>query len=132
MSVGLNINNNILNDVYTFNLEGNTYYFHVYYTERDDSWRVVVYDKNNNPTSDKNDVVPLLDLGKMMPDSSLTKRYRWLDAGGLFCVNMTFESSNDSVGRYNFGTGKKYQLLYLTNEEIESSQAEKWSTYKNY
>lgn len=127
MTIALNVNGKVSNRVYSFTIEGNLYYFHVYYNQRWERWQVVLYNKDNNPLSTP-DPTPLKDLGKMMPNSALTWRYKIFD-GEIVCVD-TLSDGKTSVGKDNFGAGLQYQLVYFTEQETEEFRLEDWTTYK--
>lgn len=66
----------------------------------------------------------ILILGrKVMPNQNLTGRYPYekpLEGGDLWCLRRIVDFSD--VGRNNFGIGKTYQLVWLSDEEmIEAS-----------
>lgn len=131
MTIALNVKGSNLNEVYSFKISGIRYYLHVYYNERAKGWQVVSYDTNNNPITTPN-AVPLLDLGKMMPNAALTWRYVTQNTpfqGEIVCVD-TIGTGTDPVGKDNFGDGKQYQLVYFTENEIEEFRIAEWTTYK--
>ena len=126
MPISINVDGDVLNDIYTFRIEGQVYFLHCYFNKRGSAWQAVLYDKNNNPYN--SEAEPLLDLGKMMPNSALTWRYN-IFKGELVCVD-TEGFGKDSVAQGNFGDGKQYQIIYFSEEEIETFKIEEWTTYK--
>ena len=94
-----------------FTANKTTFYIRVTFNTSDDSWYIDLADKDNN------DIVNGI---KVLPSQFLTRKYLDLDevfgGGALMCYDN--QSSNDSIGRDNFGTDKQYQLLYWTASEV--------------
>lgn len=97
----------------TFTANKTTFYIRVTFNTSDDSWYIDLADKDNN------DIVNGI---KILPDQFLTRKYLDLDeafgGGALRCYNNG--SSDDIIGRDNFGTDKQYQLIYWTATEVEA------------
>lgn len=91
-------------------LSGKSYIFEISYNERSTRWYI-------NITLSGEEVINSL---KAIESVNMTGRYNLInfDHGELFCVR--FKQTSDPVGRDNFGVGKDYELVYLTNEEISA------------
>lgn len=89
-------------------LDGKSYIFEISYNERSTRWYI---DISLSGTEVINSI-------KALENINMTGRYNLIDFdhGELFCVNL--KKTSDPVGRDNFGIGKDYELIYLTNQEI--------------
>ncbi len=94
-------------------LSGKSYIFEISYNERSTRWYI-------NVTLAGEEVINSL---KAIENINMTGRYNLVkfDHGGLFCVR--FKKTTDPVGRDNFGLGKDYELIYLTNSEITTLES---------
>lgn len=103
---------NIPSSVQQVTLDNTTYTIKSYFNVRDEGWRLDISDIDGNI---------ILAGAKIMPVANLTGKYI-LDAfpnGNLWVLPTT--SGTTAVGFDNFGTGKNYQLWYLTlEEEVEN------------
>lgn len=81
-------------------------------TEIDGAWYLDIADRN------KNDIISGI---KVLPIQNLTKRYlqvHKLLGGDIWCMNV--KDSSSDINRDNLGTDKKFQLWYMSNEEMET------------
>ena len=97
-------------------LNKTTFYIRITFNTSDDYWYIDLSDKNDN------DIVNGI---KILPNQFLTRKYLDLEdvfgGGALMCYNNG--SSDDGIGRDNFGTNKQYILLYLTAAEVAEYDA---------
>ncbi len=93
-------------------LNKTSFYIRVTFNTSDDSWYLDISDK------DDNDIVNGI---KLLPQQFLTRKYLsvgdYFSGGALMVYNN--QSSNELIGRDNFGTDKQYQLIYWTAAEVE-------------
>ena len=114
MPVILNMDGDIYNQKQTFTIAGLTYRVHTYWNARS-GWYVSFYDSNDNP----------INLGiKLMPNAVLNK-YALDDyySGEIICVDTSPERDEnrdlvEGLTLSNFGDGRRYQLVYFTEQEI--------------
>lgn len=121
MAVFLNIDNSILNQKQEFQIEGELYKIKMNWNRRT-GWAMNIYSEK--------DVTILAGL-TMRPEQNLTWRYTrsgGLFSGELFCLNTHLGSKEEQITTTNFGQGKKYQLTYLTREEVLSAKLDPRST----
>lgn len=107
VKVGLNTSSsyNINSKV---NLDGVAYTMHVYWNYRA-GWFIDMLDAAYNP----------LILGKqIMPNTSILKGTGIL-TGALVCMD-TEASAEEELTASNFGTRKRFQLVYVSTEEAQS------------
>ena len=126
----------VLNTIKDFQIEGFNYYFRVYWNgnegvNTEGSWYVDIL---RNPTLEEQDEGGLSTEGykyilaglKVMPNAPLpTYRYSHennnLFDGEVWC----FDTDNTQEGDYpsltNFGTNKRFTLVYMTKDEMEES-----------
>jgi hypothetical protein len=91
-------------------LGGQTYNFDITYNTRDSRYRLDIY---------QNSEVIILGL-KLVENADLLGKYNLpaFNHGGLFVVSNY--KTDEPVGRDNIGTGKAYELIYVSNEELNS------------
>lgn len=108
MPVTLNINtDDNFNQEQTFNIEGTTYILSTYYNFRK-GWYVGLYDVNRNPIRIGVNLMPVARVFDDVPDIE----------GQIWCAPTEDFTDPVPVTRDNFGAGKLYNLVYLTNEEF--------------
>lgn len=100
-------------------LNGESLYLTIMYNTSDDylnngtgSWYFDLANRNKEP---------LLSGVKILPFQKLTGKYLHVNSvlkGGLWCVNTKDTTSN--IKRDNFGTGREFQLWYISEEEATS------------
>ena len=90
-------------------LGGFKYNFIYSFNERDNRWRIDIYNVDNTP---------VITGVKIMENQSLLERYILEDFnhGDIYCLRI--HETPDPVGRDNLGPGLAYSLFYFTNEEI--------------
>lgn len=95
----------------TVTLNKTTFYIRATFNTSDDSWYLDISDNNDN------DIINGI---KLLPRQFLTRKYLsvgdYFSGGALMIYNN--QSSNELIGRDNFGTNKQYRLLYLTAAEV--------------
>lgn len=91
-------------------LAGIAYKFIYTFNTRDSRWRLSIY-KDGSPV--------ILGL-KIVENVSLLSQYLLddFDHGDIFCIRS--KDDGNPVGFDNLGIGKAYELVYLSNEELES------------
>ena len=89
-------------------LNGVEYRFIFSFNERSERWHLSIYLRD----------VPIKTGLVLMENGLLLGNYRLddFDHGKLFCVRM--KKSGKNAGYDNTGFGKAYELIYLTNEEL--------------
>ena len=89
-------------------LNGVTYGFTFKYNNTDSRWRLTLSQSGTE----------IISSIKVMENQALTSRYTRdeFNHGELFCFR--FKDDGLPVGRDNFGIGKAYELLYLSNIDL--------------
>lgn len=92
-------------------LSGVKYNFIFRYIGRDQRWRIDIFDNNKDP---------IIHGIKIMENQDLTGRYNLpsFSNGNLYCLRVKQDLT--PVSRDNIGLGKAYNLLYFSNEEIDT------------
>lgn len=120
MPIELNIDNSLPNQIVSFPIEGEVFYFHVRWNYRL-GWVMSIYDSNSDPSKDSS-IKPLLGGLKCMPNGPMTNRYsrtEGLFEGEIVIVDVD-GSINGEVTRDNFGNGLRFIPIYFTKEELET------------
>ena len=116
----INTNNNNFNQVQRFSIEGNEHLLTTYFNSRKmegdeqgaGSWYINLSDINNNVIISGINLVPFRDIFSLSTLRSIfTGTLVVLDNDGVVDNQMT---------AYNYGDGKRYQLVYLTEDEVEA------------
>lgn len=116
----INTDNNNIDQVQRFTIEGTEYILKTYFNSRkfdnDDlgagSWYIELRDNNNNTILSGVKLVPYQDVFKYPP-------FRKIFSGSLILFD-TKGVLDDQVTVDNYGSGKRYQLMYFTEEEIQN------------
>ena len=113
MAVSLNIDTDTnKNQVQKFILDNKVFIIQTYWNLRC-GWFIGLYDEDMNP---------LLEGIKMMPNTDLLKRHRYLGllSGLLICVDTAPVKSEyeEGITLDNFGEDKRWQLWYYTAQEV--------------
>ena len=101
-------------------LNGKSLYLTFAYNTSDDvsntgiggDWYMDIADRNK---------VDIISGVKILPIQNLTKRYlqvHKLLGGDLWCMNV--KDTSTDINKDNFGTDRKFQLWYLSDEEMET------------
>ncbi|CAH9012623.1 conserved hypothetical protein [Vibrio phage 424E50-1] len=122
------------NKYFSETLEGIEYIFHIYWNNsllrREASnagWYMSIYDArlfDINALAEGQDTALILGGVRIMPHTRLLTNgfVEGLPAGGVYCIDTEPEKGkkDDSyyVGVDNFGTGKRFELVYMTSQEI--------------
>ena len=134
MTVSLDIDGSLPNDVREFLIEGRTYYTHQVWNTRM-GWVISLYDQD--PT--KPDIVgvvvePIIAGLKAMPNGGLTWLYQTISGGRLFSGDIIVWDTeagdiNTKILKDDLGQGKRFQLIYFTQEELELFRLTEFTTY---
>lgn len=134
MTVSLDIDGSLPNDVREFLIEGRTYYTHQVWNTRM-GWVISLYDQD--PT--KPDIVggvvePIIAGLKAMPNGGLTWLYQTISDGRLFSGDIIVWDTeagdiNTKILKDDLGQGKRFQLVYFTQEELELFRLTEFTTY---
>jgi len=120
MAVTLSIDGSDYNQTQEYTLDSDSFYINTRYNPRS-GWTVSIYDSDNDPTT-VDDATPLLAGLRCMAGGLLTWRYKSKRADGLFTgdlyvANNTF--TTNTLGKDNFGLDEDYELMYLTEDDLE-------------
>lgn len=139
MTVSLDINGNLPTDVKEFQIEGVTYFIQTRWNIRM-GWSINFY--RNDPTkpdptatlsSEVTYPLPILSA-KAMPNGALSHRYKStlgdrIFRGEVIVLDMEAGDINTQVGRNDFGQNKRFQLVYFTEEELQTFQISSFTSY---
>jgi hypothetical protein len=118
----LNINGTNYNQYFTQILDNQEYVVHIYYNTRS-GWYISFYDPDIYESSSVDNTEALIYGGrKLVPNQEILLRVidDRLPQGSLFCydTNLRETSKQSSIVLDNFGSNKRYQVIYFTEEEV--------------
>ena len=135
MAVKLKIDATNYNKYFTETLEGTEFLFHIYWNNSllrrqfsNAGWYLSVYDpKLFNLTSLEEEQETALIYGgaRILPNDFIFDKgvVDGLPLGKLCCVDMAPEKGKENetyfVGLDNFGTNKRFELVYFTSKEVQ-------------
>ncbi len=134
MTVSLDIDGSLPNDVREFLIEGRSYYTHQVWNTRM-GWVISLYNQDpTKPDITGGDVVPIIAGLKAMPNGGLTWLYQTISGGRLFSGDIIVWDTeagdiNTQILKDDLGQGKRFQLIYFTKEELEIFRLTEFTTY---
>lgn len=135
MTVSLDIDGNLPNDVREFLIEGRTYYTHQVWNKRM-GWVISLYNQDpTKPDIEGGNVLPIIGGLKAMPNGGLTWLYRTISGNTLFSGDIIVWDTeggdiNTQILQDDLGQGKRFQLVYFTAEELELFRLKDFTPYK--
>lgn len=134
MTVSLDIEGSLPNDVRDFLIEGRTFYTHQVWNTRM-GWSISIYNLDpTKPDINGATVTPIIAGLKAMPNGGLTWLYNTRSGSELFSGDIiVFDTEggdiNTKILKDDLGQGKRFQLIYFTKEELEKFRLEDFTTY---
>lgn len=125
MSKYINIDTTITNQVSEYPLSGTPYQLHCYWNGRSKAWYIALYENDlfDGVTEESEDA--LLYSRKVMPNQSLLSDVNvvGLPDGILFCEDtegLKDDEYEPTITLDNFGAGKRFVLVYIPLEDLQS------------
>lgn len=97
--------------VFSVPLEGNIYTFQIRWNDRTASWYFAIYNS---------DLIEIVNFEKISPKQALITDNLDLFPDGNIFVFPTIDENLEPIDRNNFGVGKKYEMVFVTVDEIVS------------
>lgn len=99
------------NKRYEFSLSGTKFYLHVIYNSRG-GWQVDLLDSSKSTLVSNIRITPYREL---LHSYNIEGTYD----GSIYCIDTEYVSGDDAITIDNFGTGRRFQLWYFTDSQLE-------------
>lgn len=108
----LGIDGDQYNTPYEFRLSGGTFILRLRYNSRDGAgWLFDLSDSDGNELVSSVKIIPQQDI---LNSFSLNNSY----SGYIYCVDTEDDKYTRVITRDNFGTGRRFQLYYFTEDQL--------------